>query len=226
MTRSYHDPAFDQRIADWLENLVDLAPSTTLPPVLAAVPLITQRRVTRLPWRTQTMNRIALFWATAAAVVAVGLGGLALSRADSGPGPAASVQASIAVQPRPTATPSPIARPSAAIDNARANEVAREFQELMNAGQIEDAADLVWIGAKIGGRPTFSREEVVALLDATCGARITGDWKAPFNNVALDTRLTDRPGFDCSQAGAGYVARFTVENGLIVEYAPRAQRFE
>ena len=96
----------------------------------------------------------------------------------------------------------------------------------MNEGQIEDAANLVWVGARINGRPTFSRDEVVTLLDATCGAHITGDWKAPLNDAAFDTRLSDRPGFDCPEAGAGYVARFTVENGLIVVYLPKAQRFE
>jgi hypothetical protein len=234
MTPIYSDPDFDPRIADWLEDLVDRAPSTTLPAVTAAVPLITQRQPSKLPWRTQTMNRFALFWATAAAVVAVGIGGL-LVMAGANPGtggdPAGTAAATssagtVETTSPPTAPPSPIPRPSAAIDNARANEVARAFQGLMNDGQLEEAADLVWVGATINGRPTFSREDVIAMLHATCGARITGDWKDPLNQVAWDTRLTDRPGFDCPQAGAGYVARFTVENGLIVVYMPKAQHFE
>ncbi len=47
--------------------------------VLAAFPSIPQRRASRVPRRFQTMNRLALFGAAAAIVVAAGLGGLALS---------------------------------------------------------------------------------------------------------------------------------------------------
>ena len=107
MTRSHSDADFDPRIADWLEGLVDRAPSTTLPAVTAAVPLITQRRPRRLPWRNSPMTRFALLGATAALVAAVGVAGLALtSRSPApsvgGPGP---TQSPSATQPAITLPP-------------------------------------------------------------------------------------------------------------------------
>ena len=85
MTRLYSDPDFDPRIADWLEGLVAQAPNTTLPAVTAAVPLITQRRPSRLPWRNSTMTRFALVGAAAALVAAVGITGLALTSRSPAP---------------------------------------------------------------------------------------------------------------------------------------------
>ena len=104
MTRSHSDADFDPRIADWLEGLVDRAPSTTLPAVTAAVPLITQRRPRRSPWRTSTMTRFALLGATAALVAAVGVAGLALT--SRSPAPDVGGQS-------PSASPIPSPGPSA-----------------------------------------------------------------------------------------------------------------
>ena len=85
MSRTYFDPDFEPRVADWLEADPDLAPAPVLSTVLAAFPSIPQRRVSRVPWRFQTMNRFALFGAAAAIVVAVGLGGLALVQPERDP---------------------------------------------------------------------------------------------------------------------------------------------
>jgi Tol biopolymer transport system component len=49
------DPAFDPRIADWLEADPDRAPRETLDMVFAALPSIPQRRVLRVPWRFMDM---------------------------------------------------------------------------------------------------------------------------------------------------------------------------
>ncbi len=63
------DPAFDPRIADWLEADPDRAPREVLDTVLAAMPSIPQRHALRAPWRFPTMS----FPARAAALIAVGL---------------------------------------------------------------------------------------------------------------------------------------------------------
>ena len=73
------DPAFDPRIADWLEADPDRAPREVLDTVLAAMPSIPQRRAYRSSRRFSDMNRLALFGVAAAIVVAVGLGGLVMT---------------------------------------------------------------------------------------------------------------------------------------------------
>ena len=60
MSRTFMDPDFEPRVADWLEADPDLAPPEVLATVRAAFPSIPQRRASRLPWRFQTMNRFAL----------------------------------------------------------------------------------------------------------------------------------------------------------------------
>lgn len=49
------DPAFDPRIADWLEADPDRAPREVLETVVAAMPSIPQRRALRAPWRLPEM---------------------------------------------------------------------------------------------------------------------------------------------------------------------------
>src|SRR5450759_4633159 len=63
------DPLFDQRIADWLEDDPRHAPGQVLETVLAALPSIPRRRVSRLPWRFSTMNMLTRL--AAAAVIGV-----------------------------------------------------------------------------------------------------------------------------------------------------------
>ena len=67
MTRST-DPLFDQRIADWLEDDPVQAPGQVLEIVLAALPSIPRRRVSRVPWRSTT-TPTSIRWALAAAAV-------------------------------------------------------------------------------------------------------------------------------------------------------------
>ena len=96
------DPAFDPRIADWLETDPDRAPHEVLDTVLAAMPSIPQRRPRRLPWRfleMPTSTRAAV--AAVLGVLLIG-GALAIYERPSPDGVGG-------VQPGPTltATPSP-----------------------------------------------------------------------------------------------------------------------
>ena len=85
MSRTFMDPDFEPRVADWLEADPDLAPPEVLATVRAAFPSIPQRRASRLPRRFQTMNRFALLGAAAAIVAVVGLADFALSSRSPGP---------------------------------------------------------------------------------------------------------------------------------------------
>jgi len=82
------DPNFDPRIADWLEDDPDHAPSAVLQTVLAAYPSIPQRRRWRALWRFPTVNRLALIAAPLAILVVVGAIAL-IPRAGFGPGSSA-----------------------------------------------------------------------------------------------------------------------------------------
>ena len=93
------DPAFDPRIADWLEADPDRAPREVLDTVLAAMPSIAQRRTVRAPWRLSNMNRFALMGAAAAIVVAVGLGGLVLTTRGPNTGHVVATPSPIAPSP-------------------------------------------------------------------------------------------------------------------------------
>jgi hypothetical protein len=107
MTRRLPSPDFDPRIADWLESGPDDAPDLVLETILAAFPSIPQRRAMRAPWRSFTMNRLALIGATAVIAIAV-IGGLALL---------SKPQANVG-----TSSPPPDA--SLAVPSARANTTA------------------------------------------------------------------------------------------------------
>ena len=99
---THRDPAFDPRIADWLEADPTDAPGAVLETVLAALPSIPQRRPSRLPWRFFVMSTNARLAATAAVLV-VAVGGLAfLGRLPGVGGPSPS--------PLPTATAAPSGR--------------------------------------------------------------------------------------------------------------------
>jgi hypothetical protein len=93
------DPAFDPRIADWLEADPDRAPREVLDTVLAAMPSIPQRRAVRAPRRLSNMNRFALMATAAAIVVAVGLGGLVLTKRGPNTGQVVATPSPIAPSP-------------------------------------------------------------------------------------------------------------------------------
>jgi hypothetical protein len=98
------DPGFDPRIADWLEADPNEAPGQVLDTVLSAVPSIPQRRSTRLPWRSSSMNRLLLAGAAAAALIAVVVGGQLVT---GPPGPNVGGTASPPASPSPSGTPVP-----------------------------------------------------------------------------------------------------------------------
>jgi hypothetical protein len=110
MSRFPASPDFDHRIADWLEDDPDRAPGAVLSTVLAALPSISQRRASRVPWRYQLMSRFALLGAAAATIAVVGLGGLLLAFRPNEPdtvgGPPIT---SPAPSPSPSLSPSPSA---------------------------------------------------------------------------------------------------------------------
>jgi hypothetical protein len=99
-------PEFDQRIADWLEDDPNLAPSQVTATVLAALPSIQQRRRGwfRADGRTFAMPSAMRAVAAIAIVAIVGVAALTvLNRAPGQGGPAPSPTLS----PPPTATPVP-----------------------------------------------------------------------------------------------------------------------
>jgi hypothetical protein len=103
MTRS-DEPLFEPRIADWLEGDPYTAPDQALDVVLAAFPSIKQRRAWRVPWRIPNMNGMTRIAVTAAAVMAVAIGGLyVFNRGPGGPGGPTT----------PTPSPTPLAASSA-----------------------------------------------------------------------------------------------------------------
>lgn len=107
MSRHTSSPDFEPRIADWLESDPDRAPAEVLPTVLAAYPLIPQRRASRVPGRLPTMPRFALIGAAAATVAVVGLGVVLL--APRPPSPA--VISGPGISPSATPSTSPSASP-------------------------------------------------------------------------------------------------------------------
>ena len=111
------DPDFDVRIADWLEDDPDHAPGPVLPTVVAAFPLITQRRPSRLPWRNLNMIRFALVGAAAAAIGVLLVGGamFMFGRPNDSvgvppPTPSAEPRATPSQTPSSTATAVPVKR--------------------------------------------------------------------------------------------------------------------
>lgn len=112
-----NDPLFDGRIADWLEDGPDRAPDQALQVVLAAVPLLRQRRrgLGLGPWRIDRMTTSFKFAIGAAAALVVALGGIYLLSPGSGPGvgvPAPSPTIATTPSPVPSASATPSPSPS------------------------------------------------------------------------------------------------------------------
>jgi hypothetical protein len=108
------DPAFDPRIADWLEADPDRAPREVLDTVLAAMPSVPQRRAIRVPWRFPTL--ITPTRAVLAAVIGALLIGSVLlldqrpgqsNVGGSPPSPSAPASDSSTRSPSPSPTPLP-----------------------------------------------------------------------------------------------------------------------
>jgi hypothetical protein len=111
------DPTFDQRLADWLEDDPNHAPSAVLDTVVAAFPSIEQRRRSRLPWRYPLMNR-SLIPLTAAVILVAGALFIAL---------------------RPASQIGPAPSPSPTIEGTW--DVAFSRQEMIAAGLLDEQED-------------------------------------------------------------------------------------
>jgi Tol biopolymer transport system component len=178
MTR-YHesDPAFDPRVADWLEGDPDSAPGQVLDTVLAALPSIPQQRAMSLPRRPLIAKRFAYLAAAAAiaviAVAAAGAGGLLNAPAPTNvaasppPSPAAS---SPATSPSSVST-TPLARNGAiAISKERAialiEPVTGKTLKTLPVGH-EGLWELTW--APDGRRLAFTATGMVGVMDVSDG---------------------------------------------------------
>ncbi len=158
MTRTSMDPDFDVRIADWLEDDPDRAPGPVLPTVVAAFPLITQRRPSRLPWRNVNMTRFALVGAAAAAIGVLLVGGtlFMLGRSDQ------SVGVPSPTRSAPSSAPSDTAAPAATPTIVDATEFVVPFRMTLDApiesSQVQtDVVDVKFDG---GGMNIFHVEQV------------------------------------------------------------------
>jgi hypothetical protein len=93
------DPTFDQRLADWLEDDPSHAPSAVLDTVVAAFPLIEQRRRSGMPWRYAPVHWYSLT-AVAAAVLVVVVGtAILVTRPAPNIGPATSPTSTVPALP-------------------------------------------------------------------------------------------------------------------------------
>jgi hypothetical protein len=223
-----NDRSLERAARSWIEAGPTLAPEHVVEAALQTIESTPQERDWIVPWRSLIVNGPLKYAAVAALGVLLILGAILVVRPPEqtvgvtypSTGPSTpTVAPSLAPPPR-----SPIPRPSAVIDEAAALDVARRFQDLMNASRIEDAADLVWVGATIGGTPTFSRQDIVEILNVQCGAQYTATWPQRRNEVHWDMTLRGRPGYPCREDSQKVETTFLVENGLIVEYRPIFKR--
>jgi hypothetical protein len=198
MNRDIHrlDPAFDPRIADWLEADPDSAPRETLDTILAALPSIQQRRAPRVPWRSITMNRFAPIGAAAVfAIVLVG-GALLLIRPGGG-----------GVGTLPTASPSASSSPSASIQSP-APSPGLGACDLVTSDQAERLAGIVGLGAL----PT----------ESGTGNETTCLYNDGGNNIVLRVTYTKSGGaaaFETAQAVAGVQPVADLGDGAVFDPA-------
>jgi hypothetical protein len=228
------DRSVERAARSWIEVGPTTAPPHVVDAALSLIERTPQERDWLVPWRHTNMTSLTRYAAAAAIGVLLISGAIYLSRTpdqgiaapppSSAPATPKAAAAAPATQAPPT--PSPIPRPSAAIDQQGAEAVARQFQDLINASRTDEAADLIWVGARVAGTPTFSREDVVSALAQVCAAEHLGTWPAGGNNVRWDVKLKDRPGFSCPETGEMVETLFVVENGLIVEYRPIHARYK
>src|SRR4051812_30641749 len=123
------DELFDPRIAEWLEDGPDRAPSLVLATLDNALPSIPQRHSWRVFWRSPSMSLPKLIGIAAAAalVVVVGLGaiGLLTGRGLFLGGNAATPSPLVTQSPQPLPTAAPTtAAPTTAVATVAATSVA------------------------------------------------------------------------------------------------------
>jgi hypothetical protein len=101
-------PEFDSRIADWLEDDPEKAPSIVLETVVGALPSMPQRRSWRSLLRSPQMQRFAIT-AVVVAVAALGIGGWWMGRTGTVGTTPAPTAPPATTAPTPTTQPTPAA---------------------------------------------------------------------------------------------------------------------
>ena len=104
------DRAFERATRDWLEDVIDRTPASTIQAVLLAVRTTPQERDLRIPWRTPRMSNPMRLAAAIAIVAVVAFAGLNLfGRGGTGSTPTPSPTTTPTPSPSPTLAPSPSA---------------------------------------------------------------------------------------------------------------------
>jgi hypothetical protein len=224
----------DRALERAARSFIEVGP-TAAPPHVVEDALVLIERLPQdrdwFPWRFPKMTlpaRVAAVVVVGALLIASALALTGVGRPGLGPSPQPSMASSAAptvssttVSVAPTAA-AKAARPSAPVARVSAVTVTTQFFDHLNAGRVEAAADLVWLGATIGDDQVMSREAVLAALSTSCGFASGPLLLGGGNTLSWEGWLQDRPGYACPRAGVGVRSRIVVENGLVVEYEPSA----
>jgi len=231
------DRDFERIATAWLADGPDQLSNRVLDAVVEEIHVTRQRRVMRVPRRIPAMTIPARLGAAAAIGVLLFGGALILVRPSSPLVAAPPMTAQASAAPVGSPTPSTIAESTPAVTSnpETVDSVARAFQDALNNGQLESAADLMATNVLINNVVIATRDDVIAALGQICAGDISAVWSLRGNTVRYDIRLRDRPddihlrdkpGSRCSEAGHGVVAEFTVVGSKITSYRPMAQRFD
>jgi hypothetical protein len=146
--------------------------------VVEEIHVTRQRRVMRVPRRIPAMTIPACLGAAAAIGVLLLGGALILVRPSSPLVAARPVTAQASAAPVGSPTPSTIAESTPAVTSnpETVDSVARAFQDALNAGQLESAADLMAADILINNVVTATRDDVIAALGQICAGDITAVW--------------------------------------------------
>ena len=181
------DPAFDPRIADWLEADPDRAPREVLDTILAALPSVPQRRAFRVPWRFPLM--LTPTRAVMAAVLGVLLiGGSVL----------------LSLRPGPSNIGTPGASPSPSPMSAEAYTTARD-RLCRDASTALDPLKARFVGIWDGSLTDAQRQDWIAALET---------FNAGYDRLIADLDALHPPG-DWAQGHADDVRDFRFQRAQI-----------
>ena len=198
------DRSLERAARSWVEAGPRRAPDHVVEAALLRIQTTPQERglrALRLPWRRQTVNRFALFGATAAVAVAIGVGGfLLMSRSGNpgvggepgstpSPGPSGSQAAVPAIPPGTYAT-----QPMAVAD-IRAQ---LDAEELLTD---EDKTAIVEDVLRIDGRSTLATYMVVG--DEGFDLRLSRDGGPPMQDTPFSVTWVDDQTFLVRSACCG-----------------------